>query len=81
MNKLKIKCIVAATNSNGNPDFFPVIVQGTYEELNDGGHYGVAIDAAENAGYKSHLAYDENDTVADPLFKNYDWANVTVVTI
>lgn len=81
MNKLKIKCIVAATNAAGGPDFFPVIVQGTYEELNDGEHYGVAIDAAENAGYKPHLAYDENDESCHLLFGKYVWENVTVVTI
>jgi hypothetical protein len=74
-----IKCIVAVTDANGSPDFFPVIVRCTQEEYNTGEHLVVAAQKAIRKNYQSYLVYDEND----PGFKkiNIHWEFLGVIPI
>ena len=58
---MKVKCVVAAINSNGSPDLFLVQVECTHDEFNDGLHYDKAINLAELEGYEPKLVIDEHD--------------------
>jgi hypothetical protein len=58
---MKVTCVVACANSNGEPDFYPCIVDCSQEQYDNGEHYDAAKDAAADAGYEPYLAYDHND--------------------
>lgn len=58
---MKIRCVVAATNSEGSPEFYPCTVSCTKAEYNDGEHYDLAKEKAEAEGYKAAWVCDEND--------------------
>lgn len=78
----EIKCVVACRNAGGVPDFYPVIVVCSQEDYDDGYHYDLAEDAADEAKYEtddSGLTYDENDGPAW-LFAHFDWAKARKVT-
>jgi hypothetical protein len=57
---MQIKCIVAAYNSNGEPELVPVIVDGTPSEIASGEHYDKARAIVED------LDYDHPEWVAGP---------------
>lgn len=78
---MNIKCIVAATNSNGDPDLFFVIVSCTQEQQEEGEHYEVAKGAAEKQGYEPYLAYDENDSAGRAMLPLFAWESASVVEI
>jgi uncharacterized protein YneR len=74
----KFKCVVACTNANGSPDFFPCVIECTRAQYDNGFHYDAAKDAASEAGYENltqAVVFDEND---GPLwlFANFAWADV-----
>jgi hypothetical protein len=76
----KLKCVVAATNSNGSPDFYPVIVECTEDDIEHGRHYDVAKDAAADAGYEPYLVYDEEEMpLNERLMTLFGWNEVTTV--
>lgn len=82
MNKQIIKCVIACINSNGEPDFFFVKVNGTEDQINDGYHYDAAKKYCDDEGYVSHLAYDENDCGFTACFENsFVWESASVIEI
>jgi hypothetical protein len=57
-----IKCLVACTNSNGEPELLHIPVECSQEEYDNGKHYEKAKAAAEDEGYESPVwVADEND--------------------
>lgn len=59
----EIKVIVAATNANGEPDFFGCVVRCSQVAIDEGTHYEIAIAKAEANGFeKPAVAFDEEDT-------------------
>ena len=50
---MDIKCVVAAHNAAGEPDFYFCKVRCTDPDYNDGGHYEDAINAATAEGYEA----------------------------
>lgn len=67
---MDIKCVVAATNAQGSPDFYPVVVEVTQEQYDEGEHYEIAMGLATDQGYEGDMVvFDENDGPAF-LFEN-----------
>ena len=76
---LTIHCIVAASNSNGDPDLFFVKVRCTQEQYDNGAHYVRAKAAAESAGYEPFLAYDEQDSAGRAMLPLFEWKTASTV--
>ena len=77
---MKIKCVVAVTNSNGSPDFHPVIVECTETEFCEGWHYDAAKDDAADKGFEPYLVYDEQEIPFNEKFMElFDWNEVTTI--
>ncbi len=76
----KIKCAVACTNSNGEPDFYFVTVKCTDEQYENGDHYDRAKEEAEEAGYDPFLVYDENDPYSAKIMSMTIWKDNNVVS-
>lgn len=71
-----IKCVVACTNANGEPDFYFCKVEATQEEYDDGIHYERAKGKAKEEGYEApFVVFDENDGL-DWLFEHFVWESV-----
>jgi hypothetical protein len=76
---MDVKCVVAAHNAAGEPDFYFCKVRCTDPDYNDGGHYEEAINAATAEGYEGpFVVFDENDGPAW-LFERFVWSSATVV--
>jgi hypothetical protein len=70
---MKIKCVVACVNAQGEPDFCCVIVECSQEQYELGEHYDRARQAASDGGYENPmLVYDENDGPRW-FFGTFDW--------
>lgn len=72
-NKKIIKCIVACTNANGDPDLFFVKVKCTDKQFENGDHYDSAKAHAEQQGYEPFLAYDEVDSAGKAMLVLGEW--------
>lgn len=78
---MRIKCVTAATNPNGDPDFHFCIVEATEDEIGEGDHYGAARKQAEADDYGGQMVtFDEHD---DPgfLMDQFEWSTATVVKL
>jgi hypothetical protein len=76
-----IRCIVAAVDSNGSPDFYFVKVSATQEQYDNGDHYDRAKEAAEDNGYEPRLAYDEHDAAGRAMLAQFEWDTASTVTV
>lgn len=74
---LRTKVMVAARNSNGDPDFFFCIVKSTFEEYNEGEHYVLAERMAIEQGYEPHLSFDENDPAGKAILDHFIWESAS----
>ena len=52
---MNIKCIVAGTNANGEPDLYCCIVNCTIDQGHNGNHYDTAKEMAEDHGYEGAM--------------------------
>lgn len=78
---MNIKCIVAATNSNGEPDLYFVTVNATEEQIENGRHYDAAKAHAEQAGYEPALCYDEECSAGKAMLPLFQWETVSTIKI
>ena len=77
---MKVKCIVAGYNASGSPDLFPVQIECTTEEYNDGGHYERAEALAEQEGYEPKLVIDERDDGFELInIERVDWSTALAI--
>lgn len=76
-----LRCVVAATNSNGEPDLYFIKIHCTEEQYDRGEHYIAAKQAAEDEGYESFLAYDENDPGGEAMLPLFTWDSASVISI
>lgn len=68
-----LKCLVACLSAEGVPSLFPVIVECSEKEKEEGLHVEVACWACERAGCEfGEVVFDEA-TGPDHLFENTDW--------
>lgn len=74
-----IKCLVAATNANGEPDLYFVKVSCTASEYENGDHYNLANKSAEDEGYAPALAYDEFDSAGRAMLGLFVWDSAPVI--
>jgi hypothetical protein len=81
MNTISIKVIVAGYNASGDPDFFFCKVSCTQQQYNEGEHYDIANQAAEDEGYEPAIAFDENDTAGKAIMDKFVWESATEYTI
>lgn len=59
---MSIKCVVACTNSAGEPDFFAVTLSCSPHQYHNGEHYDLAKEKAEAHDYEGpFVVFDEND--------------------
>lgn len=56
-----VKVAVAGHNASGEPDIAVYSIHCTIEQRENGGHYALAKDTAEEDGFQPSLAFDEND--------------------
>ena len=79
---MKIKCIVAIVNQDGENDLYPVIVDLPEHEITNNKHLLMATVAAINDGneplFEGCCVYDEKDRCWQ-AFAALDWNNVKVV--
>jgi len=80
MSTKLIKCVVAGSNANGEPDFWFVIVRATQQQYDSGEHYKAAKAHADDNGFESSLAYDENDP-PKPLFEMFKWDTADTIDV
>jgi len=74
-----IKCVVACMSSEG-ADFYFCKVKCAQDDYDNGVHYEIAEDAAEQDGYERPMVtFDENDG-PDWLFERFVWTSASVVT-
>lgn len=77
---MKVKCIVAGINANGSPDLFPIQVECTLDQYNDGFHYDISRDIASDEGYEPKLVIDERDDGFELInVQEIDWSTVQEV--
>ncbi len=73
------RVVVAALNSNGEPDFFFCKVRCTFEEYQDGEHYALAERKAIDEGYEPRLSYDGIDQPW--LMEHFEWDSASTYTV
>lgn len=71
-----IKCVVACTNTNGEPDLYPVIISCPERGIEDGDHYVAACRRAGKNGFAPHLCYDEDGFSGATLVELFNWSTV-----
>lgn len=87
MKTIIVRCVVAALNAEGVPDFFAIKVRLPESEYDNGSHYNAAQNAAEEGSYECERAvvFDENDKIdliegkdeeGKPLF---DWNKIPTI--
>lgn len=76
-----IRCIVAAINSNGEPDLYFCKVGGTQEQYHEGLHYDTAMEAARNEGYEPKLVYDEYDNAGKAMLVLFHWDTTSTINV
>jgi hypothetical protein len=77
---MKVKCLVAGTNASGSPDFFPVVIECTIDEYNNGDHYETAKALAESEGYTPKLVIDERDDGFEIVdITSVDWSTASLI--
>lgn len=75
----RIRCVIAATNLNGDPDLFFVLVDATQDDIDSGRHYEAATRKAEDEGYETSLSFDEDDSAGAAMMPLFDWESASVV--
>lgn len=78
---MQIKCIVAATNPNREPDLYSIVIECTKSQYNSGKHYAAAWAQCEEDGYVAFLAYDENDAAGKMILPLFEWDSANVLSI
>ena len=81
MKGTDIKCAVAATNSNGEPDLFYCKVCCRPDQYEGGLHYDAAKSHAQDCGYQSYLVYDELDPAGPALMEHAVWESMDTIDI
>jgi len=76
-----IKCIVAAMNSNGEPDLYFCIVKCNEEQYDCGDHYDRAKEQCKEDGYEPYIAYDETDTAGKAMLPLFNWDTASILII
>lgn len=73
-----VRCVVACTGGNG-PTFYPVVVECPEYMYEDGDHYELAREAAEDQRYDGpFVVFDDRDG-PDWLFDQFEWTRAIVV--
>ena len=76
----KIKCVVAGTNSNGQPDFLPIFVIATHEQIEDGTYIDAVKEESRKWGFDACLVYDEDSTEIRFL-DIFNWDNAPLYSL
>ena len=75
---MNIKCIVAGTNANGEPDLYFCIVNCTIDQGHNGNHYDTAKEMAEDNGYEGpFVAFDERDSAGHAMLDLFEWSTAS----
>lgn len=73
-----VKCVFAATNANGEPDFGFVKVKVSQKGYDEGHHYFIAEEWALDNDYEQpFVVFDESDG-PDWLFEHFVWDSASV---
>lgn len=74
-----IKCIVACTNSSGEPDLYFAKVKCTKDQYETGKHYDAIKDEAANEGYmEPFIVYDQNDRAGKFMLSLFVWDSASI---
>lgn len=74
-----MRCVVAATGLNGDPDFFFCAVDANWGEIDAGMHKDAAKALARTEGWAGDMVvFDENDAPGE-LLSMFHWDSATVV--
>jgi hypothetical protein len=76
-----MKMIVAALNSNGEPDFYFCIVKCTSTQRQEGAHYDLAERMARKEGYEPRLSFDESDPAGKAILPHFAWESASEFTV
>jgi hypothetical protein len=78
---ITLRCIVAANNSNGEPDLFFVKVTCSEDDYEHGLHYDAAAEASEQNGYDPRLSFDERDPAGQAMLHLFEWDTAHTVFV
>lgn len=82
MSKVTLKCVCAAINSNGEPDFFFHRVRCTEAQYEDGAHYTAAEAETVEHGAEALVCFDERDTAFSAFRCNaFVWHSAPIIDI
>ena len=77
-----VRMIVVCHNSNGEPDFYFCKVRCTFEEYNEGEHYALAHQKAQEKGYSGpFVTICEDDPSGKKLLNHFDWEYAPEYTV
>lgn len=76
-----MKCMVAGHNSQGEPDFWFLIVVATEDQIATRQHHNVAFRVAAKNGLDGDLVYDNWDTAGKALASLFEWGTASVYEI
>jgi hypothetical protein len=79
---MQVKCVVAATNANGEPDLYFLKVSCTNRQYSAGEHYARAKQAAEDEGYEEPMvAFDQCDAAGKAMLPLFQWETASLVRV
>ncbi len=76
---ITVKCMVVCRDARGILSLFPVRVQCTQHEVDEGGHRTEAREAAEMRGYHAiGDVFDQDNPTGRLILDKFDWAATDV---
>lgn len=71
--KKLVKMVVLCRNSMGEPEFHTCAVEVTQAQYDDGAHYELAEENAEDNGYEPKFSFAEDDPAAKQMGDIWTW--------
>ena len=76
-----VRCMVAAINPDGDPDFYFVKVKCRKEQYLVGDHYDAAEKKAVEEDYEPKLTFDDFDSAGKAIVEHFEWDTATTIDI
>lgn len=70
---MNVKVVVLCLNSEGMPEFYTCTPECTPDDVEQGKHYVLAKESAEDQGYDPVIAFDATDPAAKQLGEILAW--------
>lgn len=75
------KVVVACVNASGQADLVPYVVRCTDDQIDEGAHYVIATQAAEEDDYESPMVVFDHTDSHRGMFGLFDWSSSDIVVL